>query len=251
MTFATIDMIVRRYLLERNLPIHFYAEALFHASSAVREMAKDTLQIINTVSLPVDQDYYAADLPGDFVDEVSVSVPVGGLLRPIPKNDAINPMRSHSTETGQFEVPVNNDAVDTNGYYSYQAGIGWYWKVNSYGEWTGGYFGGNAGAYRNGYKVIRERRQIQLTSSFTGEGIVLMYVSSGQSADNATQLDWRAFQAVIAYIDWKRANPAVKDSAEGRTFYNERRLLRANMNDMDLTDLRQILHKNYTAAFKS
>jgi hypothetical protein len=35
------------------------------------------------------------------------------------------------------------------------------------------------------------------------------------------------------------------------SWYNQRRLLRANLNDMTTTDIKQILRKNYTASIKS
>ncbi len=84
MKFSNVDTIVRRTLLEKSISIHYYAEYLFHCTAALRELVIDTLQIINTKQLPIN-DYSAADLPDDYVTDVSVSVPNGNLLIEIPK----------------------------------------------------------------------------------------------------------------------------------------------------------------------
>ncbi len=252
MDLCNLDSIVRRWLLERNLPIHFYAEALFHGASALRELSKDTLKIVNTVNLPLNV-YYAADLPTDFVDDIGVFIPVGNVLSPVPKNDRLTPLRLHN-QSGQF-VPYSTTEVQNTNAFNLLGGNQfwtWFWNIDDYGEFTGRSFGANGGEYYNGYKIVKERRQIQFTESFTNTDIVLQYISNGQSADNATQIEWLAFQAIIAYIDWKRSpNAAIKDSLEASTFYNEKRLLRANLNSLTLTDLKNTLRKNYTSGIKN
>jgi len=166
----------------------------------------------------------------------------------------INPIRVHNTTTGLFEPHANAANLDTNEltFFGINTSYFWYWNVNDYGEPTGRYFGANGGSYQNGYKVIKERRQIQLTGGFTSGDAVLLYVSNGQSVDNATQVDWDAFAAIQAYSDWKRSpSAALKDSPEARTYYNERRTLVANLSDLTVTDIKNIYRSQYTAAMKS
>ncbi|WP_165690523.1 hypothetical protein, partial [Mycobacteroides abscessus] len=103
-----------------------------------------------------------------------------------------------------------------------------------------------------GYKVILERRQIQLSAGFENGNMILQYVSNGQGVDNATQIEWDAFRAIQSYIDWQRSpNAAFKDSPEARTYYNEKRLLRSNLNEMNITDIRNVLHNSYMATIKN
>jgi len=253
MQYTTLDMIIRRTLLERGLPMHYYIEMLFHQASAIRELAKDTLKIVNSANLPLN-DYNSIDLPADFKDDISVCIPVGGLLQPVPKRDSINPIRVNNAITGAFEPypsQVDADSGEVT-FFGLSTNFFWFWNVSDYGEPTGRYFGANGGAQLNGYKVIKERRQIQLTETFTSTDVILLYVSNGQSVDNATQVEWDAFRAIQSYSDWQRSpNAAIKDSPEARTYYNEKRLLRANLNPMTLTDLKQTLRENYTAAIKS
>lgn len=256
MIFATLDQIVRRGLLEDGLPIHYYSEFFYHSATSLRELSFDTLKIINTVNLPVNE-YGAFDLPGDFVDDLSVSVPVGGDLFDLPKQSRLSPLRIHSPVTGQF-VP---NTSDTNALNSTLANeflgfpIGWnlYWNVNDYGEPTGRFYGASGGT-QQGYQIFKERRQGQMTGGFVCQdsNIVLMYISDGQSLDNATQIDMQAFQTIRSFQEWKRSPNANDDnSPEGRAFYNQRRLLRARLNDLTRVDILNIIRQAYTAAMKN
>jgi hypothetical protein len=250
MTYTNLDTLVRRSLLESGLPLHWYAEGLFLAASCIRELSFDSLQVINTKKLPVG-DYYEVNLPDDFVDDLALTIPVGGLLQPIAKNNAISPLR-YTDSTGAF-VPYNTATPDdTTTLFGLNTNWFWFWNINDYGEPTGRYFGAGGGAHQNGYKVVRERNQIQLTESFTSGEVVLQYISDGQSADSATQVDVMAFSCIQAYIAWKRSDNAdLKDSGEARTYYNERRLFRARKNDVTITDLKNIIRKNFHASIKN
>ena len=100
--------------------------------------------------------------------------------------------------------------------------------------------------------VDKKRRQIQVTGSFTSDEIVLMYISDGQSADNATQIDVRAQAAIDAFIGWKTSmNADIKASPEAATFYNEGRKLRARLNDLTPDDIKSIIRRNYKATAKT
>jgi hypothetical protein len=251
MKFNTVDSIVRRTLLEKSYPIHWYAEFLFHATAALRELTIDTLKVINTKQLPIN-DYSAADLPDDFVDDILVSVSAGALLMPIPRNDKINPLRLHDSSTGAFIQQTNGiDApIINNGLYGY--GWGYYWNVNDYAEPTGRLFGVGGGDQRNGYKIVKERRQIQFLESIISESVVLQYISDGQSIDNATQVDILAYSTIQAYINWKRSpNADIELSLEGRAYSNMKRKLRSRLSDLSITDVKNIYRTNYHASIKS
>lgn len=250
MIFATLDSISRRYNLERGLPLHYYLESLLHASTCLREMSIDTLKVIRTVELPVNS-YFAVDLPDDFVDDVGLAIPVGGLLQPIPKREGLSPLRVHDN-TGNFiayDQTINVNEVDL---FAFNTNWLWYWNINDYGEPTGRYFGSPGAGRMNGWQVFKERRQIQLTNTFTSPTIVLMYISDGQSSDNATQVELMAIKAIQSYIDWQRShNAAIKDSPEARTFYSEKRKVRARMDDLTVADIRQCVLKSYNATMKN
>ena len=251
MVVTNLDIIVRRHLLERNLPIHYYAEVLYHASAALRELSFDSLQIVNTKNLPVNN-YNAVDLPDDFVDDVLVAVPAGGMLQPVPKRDGINPIRIHNIESGSFVPYADTSNTSVQTFFGFTGNWSWFWNVNDWGEPTGRFFGSSGGAKQNGYKVVRERRQLQMTGTFTSTDIILMYISDGQNVDAASQIDTRAQRAIQTYCDWQMSPAAtMKDSPQASTFYNERRLLRARLNDLTPTDIKNTLRNNYIATNKT
>lgn len=251
MDVCNLDMMVRRSLLERGLSLHWYSEILFHQSAAIRELAKDTLQIVNTANIPINA-YGAADLPSDFVDDVMCGIEAGGLLQDIPKKNNINPLRIHDTTSGAFVQHSNVNVNSITGtYYGFTGSWDWFWNVNDYGEPTGRYFGAPGGV-SYGYKVIKERRQIQFVGACDTDNVILMYISNGQHIDNATQIDWRAFAAIQSFSAWKMSpNRDIKDSYEANTYYNEKRLLRANMSDLTCVDVINIYRNSYTAAARN
>jgi hypothetical protein len=249
MEFCNLDMIVRRCLLEKSMPIHWYAEYLFHCAAAIRELSKDTLKIINAANLPVN-DYNAANLPGDFMDDIAVCLPTAGLLQPLVKQDNINPLRQHDATTGLF-TPYTNTTQTDNTFFGFPGSWNWYWNVNDYGEPTGRYFGAQGGT-ASGYQLFKERRQIQFTGTVDGGSAILLYVSNGQHIDNATQIDWMAFSAIQAYNNWKRSpNADITLSPEGLSYVNEKRVLRANMDDLTKTVIINIVRNAFMATIKN
>jgi hypothetical protein len=251
MLFANLDQICNRTLLERGLPKHWYLEELMHSSACVRELSFDTLQIINTLQLPVNE-YNSIDLPGDFVDDLGLSIAWGGRLVAVPKDDSLTPLRYHD-DTGTYVPPVT-DATNLSPQTTFGFGVGilWYWNINDYGEPTGRFFGAKGASNINGYKVVTERRQIQLSQTFTAETAVLSYISDGQRADNATQVDVQATACIQAYSNWKKSpNRDNENSPEGRAYYNQKRLLRARKDDLTKTDIIQIVRRSYTASMKN
>lgn len=253
MIFTSLDQICRRNLLEKSLPIHYYMQNLLLASACLRELTMDTLKIINTVELPVDTNYMSVDLPTDFTDDLAVAIPAGDKLAPVAKFDSLTPLRYHDGKTGLFIPPPCSSPVETSQTsFGFNTSWFWYWNINDYGEPTGRYFGATGGAKQNGYKVVRERRQIQLTQTFTSPSIVLMYISDGQSASAATQIDVAAFATIMAYNVWKSSpNADNQNSPQGMLFYNERRKLVARLDDLTITDIRTTILNAYTAAIKN
>lgn len=250
MVLTSLDQISKLTLLERGLPIHYYLEVLYHASSCLRELNIDTLKIVNTVELPVNS-YFAIDMPNDCIDLLGVNIPVGGLLHPVPQNDAITPLRTHNA-AGDF-IPFA-DANRANGetIFGFNTNWLWFWNINDYGEPTGRYFGAHGAGRLNGYKWVKERNQIQLTETFTSPTVVIMYISNGVSANNASQIDTQAIRTIQTYTDWQRSPYAtVKDSPPARTYYNERRLLVARQDDLTIEDIRTVVLRSYTASIKN
>lgn len=250
MIYANIDSIVRRNLLEKGLPMHFYAEALFHASTCLREMNIDTLQVVNTVRLPINS-YYAVDLPDDFVDDVMVGVAAGQFIQPIPKKNTITPLRLSDADGNYTTYNLSDTEEVVFSGFGLPA-TSWFWNIDDLGENVGRYFGMSGGASPNTYKIVKERRQIQLPESFIGKSIVLVYISDGQTIDSATQIDVQAFYAIQSWIAWKQSpNAQNQFSPEGRYYSNEKRKLRARLNPLTTNDIKDIIRRHFHASIKN
>lgn len=252
MVLTTVDSIVRRSLLEAGMPIHFYVEYLFHVSAGLRELSFDTLQIVNTSNLPTNE-YGAADLPSDYVDDVGVFLDYGLELAQLPHQSNINPVRVYNGTTGAFEphtTPQENQQELGVNFFGSSSFL-WYWNVNSFGESVGRYFGAPGGT-SSGYTIVKERRQIQLTGGFESSNIIFQYISDGQNIDNATQITPYAISTLQAYNNWKKSpNAALKDAPEARTYYNEKRTLRARLSELLLVDIKNVLRNSYMSSPKS
>lgn len=251
MIFTNFDQIVRRNLLEKGRPIHYYFEELLHATACIRELTFDTLRIVNYLELPVDPTDMSVQLPDDFVDDVALTIPVGGLLQPIIKNDSLTELRTIAPN-GTYTNPPSGGIKGAETFYGFNTQWLWFWNINDYGEPTGRYFGAHGGPKANGYKVIKTQRRIQLTQTFTSPTVVLIYISDGQSADNASLIDVEAFSTVQAYINWKKSpNAQNNNSPEAQYFYNERRKLVARLDGTTASDIKGIILKSYNAAMKN
>lgn len=250
MVLTNLDSIVRRWLLESGRPIHYYAEGLYHAASCLRELTMDTLQIVNTVRLPVNE-YNRADLPDDFVDDVMGGMMAGGFIQPIPKGVNMNPLRLTDAETGQYTNPsgtLDGTRVGIQG----APPILWYYNNNEYNEPTGKLFGFNGAARQNLYDIDRKTRQVIFSNEFLGQSFILVYISDGQSPDAASQIDVRAFITIQSFVEWKRSrNANNKHSPEADIYFNERRLLRARLNDLTVADIKNIVRQNFHASIKN
>lgn len=250
MQLSNLDIICRRSLLERSLPIHYYLEALIHASACLRELTIDTLQVVNTVQVSVD-DTGSFDLPDDFADDVGMAGGIQGRLIGIPHSSNPNPIRYHNVTTGAFEAqPQVNFGLGGTGLYG--VGGSWFWNCDDYGEGTGGYFGGNAGTSR-GYSIFREQRRGQLSMGFgTGGSGILMYVSDGQNINNASQIDIKAINCISRWIDWKMSRNATNlFSPEAMTFSKSKKNLKARISTLTGADVANIIRTSYTASIKS
>lgn len=250
MLLNNLDTICRKWLLEKGYPIHYYFEALVHSSAAVMLLTQDTLQIINVANLPLDSTG-SAELPDDFDEDLSVCVPIGQGLKPLPKQDWITPIRLNDTTTGLFVPYSNNENTDGQTVWNLPFGYNYYWNVDSYGSPTGRAFGSNGGT-NSGYKILREQRRIQMTEDFIDGNAVMLYISDGQRADNASQIDTKATRCIMTYIDWQKSpNASNEHSPEAMTFWNQKRRLKTLKNPLTKADVMNIFHRGYTATAKT
>jgi len=248
MRFTSVDTITRSVLIQKRLPLHYYLQILKYSCDCLRELYFDSLLIVNTVELTVNQEGHFVDLPCDYVDFTKVGVRRGQFVQPITQRDSLNRLQNHDTTgnvidyggvaTANFEFPF------WPGYWLFQ-------NIDDLGENLGRLYGFNTGAARNGFKVIRERGQMQLTETFNSPTLILEYISDGQTVNNASKVDPLAQSTIEAYDKWKISkNSDIEQSPEGLAYFNQRRILRARKNELTPWDIRQIIYSNYILAPK-
>lgn len=239
MQFCNLDMITNRFLLERRLTKHYYAEALFHAATCLRELSLGVLKVINTRYLPIDENG-DADLPPDFQDDISVAIPSGQRFVKLPVQNNFNTLTTINSQGESIPNSSNNGLLSV-----FSAGWGFYWNTNDYGEATGRAFGAGGGT-NAGYSINKQRRKLTMNEGFAGTGVYLIYMSTGQSVDNASQIDWYAFSTIQTYIDWQTSPYAMdKDSAPARRYYNELSGLGFALWGMSAETIKNIIRQSY------
>lgn len=249
MTLTTLDQITRRNLLEKGLPLHFYLEYMLHAATCLRELTISTLHIVRAKVIKINS-YNAITLPDDFSDDIMLSISTGATLWVIPKRDDINPIRSIDSNGNYVPYPTvyNLNGMD---FWGYNPNWVWFWNINDLGEPTGRFFGAGGGDLR-GYQVFRERNEIQLVGPCSGDSVVLLYISDGQSADDATQVEIVAINCIQRYQNWMTSpNRDNINSPEGRTYVAALRELRARKDDLTPADIKNIVRTNFKASMKN
>lgn len=253
MNFTSLDNITRSVLLQKALPLHWYCQMLKYASDCVRELSFDSLQAINSVILQIDKRDFTVDLPCDYIDWIKVGVPQGQFVRPLVQKDSFNRLTNFTPQgvptTYGAGTPQNIDFPFWPGFWMFQ-------NIDDLGESVGRLYGFGAALYHNGFKVLRERGQIQLSQGLRACEIVLDYISSGQSISNATKIDPLCQAAVEAYMDWKykshskRFSPAEAETAFGH-YKIELRRFRARKSNLTCADIKQTIFANYIGAPKT
>jgi hypothetical protein len=250
MRYITLNHITNSYLSQTRKPRHYYYRFLKYAADSFRELTFDTLKVINSTRIPVDQSTKSAKVPPDFIDWVKVGVQVGQFVRPLIKKNSINRLvnYSESGEKSAYGNPILSD--------DFVAAVGWIGnRVNDNGENTGGFYGAGAGSEPDTFDFIRERGEIQLNENFTKDFIYLDYLSDGTSLNSATQIDPYAQKTIEKYIDWQfkensKSFGAYDAERAKQQFYNELRILRGRLDDLKPETVERIINRSRKATLK-
>lgn len=252
MIYQSLDNITRSMLLQKGLPLHWYVQFLKYAADCFRELCYDSMRAVNTVELSIDQRNKAANLPCDYIDWVEVGIPQGQFIKPLVQRNTITNLTNYTTQGQPTTYGVPTTAPQD---FYFWPGYWWYSNIDDLGENLGRMFGGSPWQ-ANGFKVIKERGQIQFDEAIPSAVVVLVYVSSGMTMNNTTRIDPLAQACIEAAIDWKyklhskRFSPGEAEQAF-QHYKIELRRFRARKNEITPWDLRQAIYKNYMAAPKT
>lgn len=246
MLYTSLNHIVKSVLNQKGYTMHWYFQYLKYAADCLRELHFDTLKIVQTKKLPVT-DYNAVILPCDYVDYVKVGVIYGQQVTPLVQHGGINRLNNYD-DAGNKVLWGNSE--EDNRIWSHSSLI--YDGQNWFGEYLGREFGYKDSGLNDGFKVLPERGEIQLSEKITADYIILEYISDGTGLpDAATKIDPYAQRAIETYVIWKgsqnRDNPA---SPEAEAHYAQLRILRARKNKMTVDDIRRAINRNKQASPK-
>ena len=248
----TLDKLVRSALATRGYPMHWYIQFMHYAVQGLRELNFDTLQIVKSVRLPINS-YKAVSLPCDFVDYIRVGEEVGQYVFSWAEKDSMT--RLNKFDQNGNKVPYG-DIEATNGLLPNNWEGFWYTNyINDKGEHLGRIFN-NKPAFRSSFALLRERGEIQLDVDVTATEIVLDYITDGTSIDSSNAVHPYAAQAIESYIFWKmkehsRAFNLSERQLAREEYYNQHRILRARMNNMDVQDVQRSLSRSYSPTIKN
>lgn len=252
MKVYTLDKLVRGVLMSRNYPMHFYIQFLHYGAQALRELNFDVLQNVKSVRLPVNS-YKAATLPCDFVDFVRVGNELGQYILTWGQKNSfnrLNKFNSSGDKVSYGDVEKENTLLPNNweGF--------WYTNyVNDKGEHLGRIFN-NKPSFRTSFEILRERNEIQLDVDYDGKEIVMDYITDGLSVDASNAIHPYAAATIEAYIIWKmkehsRSYNLSERQLAQQEYYNQLRILRGRMNNIDVNDIQRTLSGNYGPTIKN
>lgn len=236
MTFTTLDIIVRSVLLKTGRPIHYYIQYLKHACDALRELTFDSLKNVNTVKLALNE-YNAVPLPCSFADLVSVGLENFDMVRPLAQVGRYNRLNNFDTAGQKALYATPADPANCNGLY-------WNWteSVRDDGEFMGRMFGGVANY--NGFKVLREREEIQFDIHAAFTHAILEFISDGTDNDAATKVHPYAQKTIEEYVLWQ-----AKIGTE-LAFNQAHKRLRSRLNPMTTTEMKAVFSGAYSGTYR-
>ena len=253
MKLYTLDKLVRGALMSKGYSMHWYIQFLHYGVQALRELNFDVLKNVKSVRLPVNS-YKAATLPCDFVEYVRVGSEAGQFIAPFGEKrqsfNRLNKFDSNGNKISYSDIEAANGILPNNweGF--------WYTNyINDKGEHLGRIFN-NVNGFRDSFVILRERSEIQLDVDFVGTEIVLDYISDGLTTTASNAIHPYAAATIEAYIFWKlrehsRAYNLGERQMAKDEYYNQLRILRARMANIDVVDIQRSLVKGYGPTIKN
>jgi len=246
----TLNGVTRSCLLLHRKPIHYYYRFLKYSADCLQELIFDTLQITNTVRLPLNE-FFEAEIPADNVDIVSIGVEAGQYTRPLVQKSTIARLPDIDSSTGdQIAYPDWSETDDWTGLFQW-----WGININSHGENTGGYYGLGAGSEPDTFNIIEEQNIIKCNKNIGVSRIVVRYISDGTYANSLTQIPIYAKKTIETYNDWQYKEHSKSfgayDADKAKAIFDrQHEILRARKNNLTPELVERIINRNRKASIK-
>lgn len=188
---VTLDNVIEEYLLVSDRPESDYRKALQLAIRGYQDLRLHTIRDGVKVTRETVSSIDRVDFPDDFVDFVSIGVPINGKVWQLtPNRDIVNT----TTEVAGVETQSadNEEGVDIP-------------NESSKAYYVRG--GSNTEGY---YKIEWDKRRIKL-QNVDATTVILAYKTSGVSLDGTTYVPVKYVMTLNAFMEWwgKALNPAI------------------------------------------
>jgi hypothetical protein len=230
----TIDRIVTSVLLQKGYSIHWYLQILKYATDCLRELQFDTIGVVRTDVLPVNE-YKAIVLPKGYVDFVKVGIPNGQFVLPLGQREGLTRINNYDTHGNKILHEMLTSSAVENAY-----------DIN--GRAIGKWFGYNTKSQVDSFKVLEERNEIQLDERLEIDAVLLEWISDGSESDNASKVDPYAQKCIERYVDWQLSaqnrSVGLNEAREKERLYKEAYVeLRGRRNGLTIEDIKASIHK--------
>ena len=190
-----LDEVIREFYIERLGASQIddrYPMFLQIAITGLRDLNYDIKTFVNTDVLPVNNNS-TVTLPPDYVDYVVIGVVNNGQISSLGLNQNQSPVAKDSCGDPTQSIPQ-----ETEGYFSTYNSTSW----TKDGQYKGREFGYGGGGNSNGtYKVYKNLGYISL-QGFSGDSIVLRYITNLQKVNGNFMVDEYLVEAVKDFIWW-------------------------------------------------
>lgn len=199
--FYTISACVNSTLIDNRETNHLYSLYLHWALEAFREMNFDFARMVITKEFVLN-DYWAIDLPPNFVDVCKVAQRIGERFFTMGDDTTIAMLHDFDACGDVLPSTIQGDGIPNNGTNS--TNYNGYWFSNFGGT---SFFSFNYGGLPDTgrYRLIRSANQIQFDRSLpAGMKIYIEYISDGFDPSAGSVVNPYAYNYIKAYINYKR-----------------------------------------------
>lgn len=248
--YVKLDEIIKSLLIQMGEQTeHKYMQMLDIGIRGVKELAFDVTQSVKAVSLPIN-DNLTVDLPCDFVNYRRIGVCINGGLESLGLDTEMCIAPNYDGCGDPIAVATTSNNIESI------ESVSWITDYRG-GENIGGAYGiGGGNNSRGYYRINKETNQIVLSSDFSGDSIVLEYISDGSGDTGTFEIHVFAEEAVRAYMWWKHLQRKKYVSGQEkelarRDFYNEKRIATARFSSFNKEEALQASRKNNKQSPKS
>lgn len=249
MKTASIDSIVRNYLFDKELPIHYYVRCLNYALNCAQELSYDTLPTIKSAKLQINE-FGEATIPDDYVDYIKVGVEFGQYIVPLIYRPSINRLPNLNDQDVQIPYPEEGSQED------FGLSEIWNYAISDSSGYGYSIYGVGHGVESDVFNVIPERNVFQVYSGSTnGSYIHLQYLGFDETTATST-ISKYAESTIKAYINWQMAErvdrtPVSEKMRLSKAYYNQLRILRGRLNPLDKETILRIIRRNFKQSVKT